>query len=249
MRPQLAVAAVLAAGGFLAGGYFLWPKPRHLADACAPVHAPVPTAARAALAAYAGRIRHDVEQMPRGVREETWQDPLTNRTRTIELTNGHLTSASGAVPDGAFERNVLVLYDGRRWMSRRIRLPAPTHVANGAAETARLNRDLVARGLAKVAGEAVVGGRRLLVLRQRPRSIASGQTFRVDVLVDPLTYVTVRTRLSVGGHSSTTDETWLPRTRESVAATRIVVPTGFRKASLNGSSDTFTLAATSHCAS
>jgi hypothetical protein len=78
MRPQLAVAAVLAAGGVVTGGYYLWPKPRHI-DACAPRHAPVPAAAKQALAAYAGRIRHEVQRSDQGSR--------TGQSTAVEYTS------------------------------------------------------------------------------------------------------------------------------------------------------------------
>ncbi len=54
VQPRLAVLAILAAGGAVFGGYYLWPSGRHLA-ACPAPHALVPAAAQRALAAYADK--------------------------------------------------------------------------------------------------------------------------------------------------------------------------------------------------
>jgi hypothetical protein len=244
--PRLAVLAVLAAGGAAFGGYYLWPTGRHVTS-CAPVHAPVPSAAQKALAAYAGRIRHDVERSgPRG-REETWSDPLTGAARSLGFVGGRLTFAYGTVPTSGAPRSVWVDYATRDWASAPLKLPGAkslTPVANAAAEAAQVNRDDVARGKASIVGKELVDGRQTLHLRQtvhlpKPRLHAIGGITRrvrippqpplhVDTWVDPLTYVMVRTRVTVRSASSVTVETWLPRTPANVAAARIVIPDGFR---------------------
>jgi hypothetical protein len=241
-RPRLAVLAVLAAGGAAFGGYYLWPSGRHVA-ACVHGHAVVPTDTQKALDAYAGRIRHDVQRALPGRREESWQDPLTGRSRQLTYEHGRLTFAYGTAPTSGIARSVWVDYRGRVWMSRALRLPGKTRVANAAAEEAQASRDKVVRGKASIVGTEAVRGTQTLHLQEtlRPeRTMIRGigpasrvhlppqPIFHVDTWVDPLTYVTVRTRFTVTGHSSVSDETWLPRTPANVAATRIVVPDGFR---------------------
>ena len=244
--PRLAVLAVLAAGGAAFGGYYLWPSGRHV-PSCAPVHAPVPSGAEKALAADAGRIRHDVERSEAGGREEIWSDPLTGSTRSLGFVRGRLTFAYGTVPTSGTPRSVWVDYRARVWASEPLRLPGNkslTPVTNAAAEAAQVNRDKVARGKASIVGKEVVDGRQTLHLREtvhlpKPRLHPTGgitqrvrippqPPLHVDTWVDPLTYVTVRTRVRVRATSSVTDETWLPRTPANVAAARIVIPDGFR---------------------
>jgi hypothetical protein len=245
LPPRLAVLAVLAAGGAAFGGYYLWPSGRHVAS-CAPVHAPVPSGAEKALAPFAGRIRHDVERSEAGSHEEIWSDPLTGSTRSLGFVHGRLTFAYGTVPTSGAPRSVWIDYPARVWASEPLRLPGNkslTTLANAAAEAAQVNRDKVAHGKASIVGKEAVDGRQTLDLREtvhlpRPRFRAIGgithrvrippqPSLHVDTWVDPLTYVTVRTRVRVRGSSSVTDETWLPRTPANVAATRIVIPDGF----------------------
>src|SRR5262245_3047603 len=92
-RPRLAVLGVLAAVGAAAGAYFLWPSARHVAS-CPSLHAPTPSAAKKALAAYAGRIRHTIERQPGAARQELWSDPLGGRTRQLIIRpDGRIASA------------------------------------------------------------------------------------------------------------------------------------------------------------
>jgi hypothetical protein len=249
LQPRLAVLAVLAAGGAAFGGYYLWPSGRHVAS-CAPTHAPVPAAAQKALAAYAGRIRHDVQRPDPATREESWSDPLTGRTRYAVYERGRLMFAFGTVPTGGVPREVWVDYGGRSWRSEPLKFRGTittsslTRETNAAAAGAQANRDKVARGTAVIVGKELVGGRETLRLREtvhppKPSFHAiGGLTQRVhippppaihlDTWVDPLTYVTRRTRTTVRGHSSVSDETWLPRTPTNIAATHIVIPDGFK---------------------
>jgi hypothetical protein len=265
--PRLAVLAVLATGSAAFGAYYLWPSGRHLA-ACTPVHAPVPAAAQKLLATYAGRIRHEMRRPESGRRQESWADPLTGRSRTVYYDGGRLVFAYGIVPTSGAARAVWVDYRGRVWRSIPLRLPGtkvtalPT-VTNGAAETAQANRDNVARGKASIVGKAVVDGRQTIQLREtirppRPRlptglprnaRIPRMPAFQLDIWVDPLTYVTLRTRTSFRGHSSVADETWLPRTPVNVDAARLIIPDGFGHEQERGSVSTssFTLSARARC--
>jgi hypothetical protein len=246
IRPQLAAAALLAAGGAAAGGFYLWPTGRHLAG-CPPLHAPVPAEAKAALAAYAGRIRFDRDRSKDGSLDVSWYDSLTGRSRQVAFDpGGRITDEFGDMPDGKFVRNVWVMYDGREWISDRQRLPSglPGRAAEPAS-LAQANRDKVFRGKATVVGRELVDGRVTLHLREIvhvpafdparlklpkgapvAKRFFQAHHFRVDTWVDPLTYLPVRTR----SPGSTSDEAWLPRTDANIAKTKIVVPRGFRRA-------------------
>jgi hypothetical protein len=241
-RPRLAVVAVLAAAGVVAGGYYLWPKGRHIAS-CPPLHAPVPAAAKKALAAYLGRIQHDVERSRDGTHDESWYDSLTGASRQVSYdAAGRVTDEFATIPAGTFERTVTVFYDGRRWVSGRQALPSGYH-GESAANGAQVNRDNVFRGRARIVGGDVVEGRPALHLREVvhipaikpasfhlpkgfpvPKQALRATKFTIDTWVDPVTYVTVRIRQG----SSVNDESWLPRTAGNIARTRAVIPAGFR---------------------
>jgi hypothetical protein len=200
----------------------------------------VPAAAEEALAAYAGRIRHDVQRSQAGGREETWNDAVTGRTRSVTYDHGRLTFAYGTVPTSGTERVVWVDYRGRLWFSRPLHVPTRATVPNAAAESAQVNRDQVARGKASIVGRDVVEGKSALHLRStlHPATPKLGglhsvqlppqPAIRVDTWVDPQTYLALRTEYTARGHSLVTDETWLPRTPANVAATKIVIPDGFK---------------------
>jgi hypothetical protein len=201
----------------------------------------VPEAARQALAAYAGRIRHDVERSVPGERVESWSDPESGRSRRLTYEHGRLAFAFGTTPTGRSARTVWVLYAGRVWMSHTLPLPGKITVANAAAEGAQFNRDEVQRRRATIVGRGAIDGRQTIHLRETVHPPApSGANlpasahlprppaYRLDTWVDPVTYVTERTQFTVGGHSSVTDEEWLPRTAANVAKTRIVIPRGFK---------------------
>jgi hypothetical protein len=170
-------------------------------------------------------------------------DPLTGHTRYVIYERGRLTLAYGTVPVDRAPRSVWVDYHGRTWTSTKLPALVKTTV-NAAAEEAQVTRDKVARGKAAIVGDQVVDGRKALQLHETvhppaPKTVTAGGigvprtvqvpqlTFQVDTWVDPLTYVTLRTRFTVRGHSSVSDETWLPRTPANVAAARIIIPDGF----------------------
>jgi len=222
-RPRLAVLAVLAAAGAAAGAYFLWPSGRHVA-ACPPVHEPMPERAQNALDAYAGRIRHTVEHESSGQRREGWADPLMGLTREVVIRpDGRVESAFETIRSGRWMDSVWVLYDARAWMSHRMRVPVGASIGFTAADEAQANRDKVAHGTARVVGKDVVGGRQAI----RVHEVLGLGGFALDTWVDPLTYVTLRTRSTLGGATATTDEAWLPRSAANVAKTRLVIPAGF----------------------
>jgi hypothetical protein len=98
-----------------------------------------------------------------------------------------------------------------------------------------------------VVGRAVVDGRETLYLRETvkvpkvnpaalglpkgmpvPKLLTRPRTIRADIWVDPLTYLTVRTRSKQTGGSPLSDTTWLPRTAVNLSATGFVVPQGFK---------------------
>ena len=204
-----------------------------------------------------------------GGREETWSDPLTGRTRYAVYERGRLTFAFGTVPTSGVARAVWVDYRARLWRSVPLRFSRETRVAtvtNGAAAEAQATRDKVAGGKAVIVEKEVVVGRQTLRLRETlhlpepklpaiggfPRSVhlPPPLAVHIDTWVDPLTYLTVRTRFTVRGHSSMTNETWLPRTRANVAAARIIIPDGFGHEPQRGNmlTSSFSVSAQARCA-
>jgi hypothetical protein len=234
VRPRLAVLAVFAAGGAAFGGYYLWPSGRQLAT-CVHGHAVVPADARQALAAYAGRIRHAVERMSDGTRDESWSDAVTGQNRQLSFdSSGRATSEFAIVPSGSFERTITVTFDAHVWMSDRHRALSRSRDPNAAATSAQANRDRVAQGRAVVVGRENVDGRTTLQLRELVhlphRTFPTPALLRFDTWVDPLTYLTVRTRTDAGRDRwSVNDESWLPRTPANLARTKPLIPAGFRR--------------------
>src|SRR5438045_8008935 len=113
MPPRLAVAAVLALAGFIAGAVFLWPRGRELP--CGARAFVSPEAAKA-LEAYAGRIEHDVELSSDGTREDTWADPLSGRTHTLSFdSDGKLRNAVLTTQVGGLAHSVWVSYPNGLW--------------------------------------------------------------------------------------------------------------------------------------
>lgn len=232
----LVAAAGSAAGILLLGG-------RDTAVGCTPLrHAAVPPAAETALTAYAGEIKHDVERAPDGTHEESWEDALAGRQRYVGYgPGGEIRYAEESTRQGRFEHFVTVQYDGRFWMDHKVAFPSQAAPRNEAAQIAQTNRDQVANGRTSIIGRDRVDGRTTLHLHQvvHPQFPGNPQvpkgvrvpappTFQIDTWVDPLTYLTVRTRFSQQGGSLLTDETWLPRTAANVAQTKLVIPPGFR---------------------
>jgi hypothetical protein len=242
------VAALLAGAGVLA---LIWSNGTDTSAACPPrTHAPVPAAAKKALAGYSGRIIHDVEHSTRDrTRDEWWDDPLTGRRRQIAFDrNGRLESEFVTTISGGVERSVWVLYPAHSVLITRHPFPARyQRHSSGAAGIAQINRDKVANGTATIVDRETIGGRETLHLRETihpappptdtfgvpllPKNFRFSATpqFNIDTWVDPLTYLPVRTRVGAGGGSTITDETWLPRTPANIAKTKLVIPAGFKR--------------------
>jgi hypothetical protein len=234
------VAALLAGAGILAA---IWSNGTNHSAACAPLkHAPVPPTAEKALAAYAGRIRHDVVRSASHVTSEAWDDTLENRMHEISFgPGGEIAFEAEISRQGKIQRFVTVQYTDRVWMSHDQPLSFGPGPANAAAQTAQANRDKVANGKATVVGRELVDGAETLHLHEVihphfptstsfPPGINPPQppAFKVDTWVDPLTYLTVQSRFGPPGPGSVTSVTWLPRTPANIAKTKVVIPVGFR---------------------
>jgi hypothetical protein len=246
LRPRLVAAALTACGLAAAAGYVLWPSGRHVAT-CRPLHAAVPDAAAKALAAYATRISYSVERSGSRVTGRIWSDPLTGRTRQVSFDRrGRVSEAFATLTRGHSKHATWVLYGTRRWQSSVTQVPAANAGSgNTAAAIAQVSRDKVADGTARILGRQVVDGVETLHLREtlRPRMpklpanlqrskgihLQAPPPFRVDTWVEALTYLPVRTSISVNGHTSVTDEAWLARTPANVAKTRLAIPAGFKR--------------------
>jgi hypothetical protein len=227
---------LLAGVGIIAA---IWSNGTKNSTACAPFeHTPVPAAATKALAAYSGRIVHDVERSTRSARSESWEDVLTGNRRQLTFDQrGQLESELVTTMRGNTERTYWVLYPARNVTVTSHPIPTrfQRHGSPGAAELAQANRDKVTNGTAKIVG------RQTLHLHETvhppPPPPPSGMplphgfhypeppAFTVDTWVDPLTYLTVRS----SAFGSITDETWLPRKPANIARTMLVVPAGFRR--------------------
>jgi len=212
-----------------------------------PVQAPVSAAARQALAAYADRIQLGVEHSTGRAREEMWNDPVTGRSRQLSINGkGQVTNQFATSYSGGFTVTIWVNYLARSWTRDR----APTGIVprkgNSAAELVQANRDDVTNGTARIVGHETVDGEATLHLRKTvhpalpagitlPKGAHRGllrslPTFLVDTWVDPLTYLPIRMETTVHGHSTVTDNSWLPRTASAIAETRVAIPTGFKQA-------------------
>ena len=69
-----------------------------------------------------------------------------------------------------------------------------------------------------------------------PKALTQPRTEHADIWVDPLTYLTIRTRSQESPGFSVSDTTWLPRTALNLAATTFVAPQSFRRVSEQSSS-------------
>jgi hypothetical protein len=237
-------AALLAGVGIIAA---IWSNGTTHSAACPPVHAPVPAAAQKALAAYTGRIEHDIEHSGDGTRDEWWDDAITGQRRQIAWDrNGRVESEFVTMTSGGVQRSAWVLYPARTVTITNERFPTVLQ-RNGsqtAANIAQINRDMVANGRATIVGREEIDGRQTLHLRQTihpavppapagmplPKGfhIPRMPAFKVDTWVDPLTYLTVRTRVGEPSGASFRDESWLLRTPANIAKTKLVIPPGFK---------------------
>ena len=215
---------------------------------CAPVHAPVPAAAKTALAAYTGRIEHDIEHSGDGTRDEWWDDAVTGQRRQIAWDrNGRVESEFVTTTSGGVQRSAWALYSAHtvRITTERFPIVLQRNGSQAAANIAQINRDLVANGNATVVGREKIDGRQTVHLRETihpamppaptgmplPNGfhIPRMPAFNVDTWVDPLTYLTVRVRVGEPAGASVRDETWLSRTPANIAKTKLVVPRGFKR--------------------
>jgi hypothetical protein len=230
------VGGVLAAG--IAFVILQWADSGSKQAACAPVE--LTPAGRQTLAGYAGRIEHDVVREPGGSRTESWTDPTTGRTRTVNFgATGQIKSELESVERGRSSTLTMVDYGGRNWIVQHAHgRPA---LLTAAGLSAEYRRD-VGLGLWTVLGRASVDRRATVHLQQiqnlpaprLPKGVtiprAQLQTHaRTDVWVDALTYVPVRIDSTIDGSRSRTDEAWLPRTPANVAAAELVVPRAFKR--------------------
>jgi hypothetical protein len=252
----LAILGMYAAAGAVAGIVYALAGPSHSPSHAACGSVPVPAAAQRVLAGYMGRIEHQVMHEPGGIREETWSDPLSGRTRQVSFAaGGQLLTAFGTVRQGRSELTTIVNYGERTWIVNELPIPGSGDLQkDGAALLAATYRDEVAHATAKILGKQLVDGRETLHLRQilrfpplpRPKGVPKGvplpkvqpRTIVEDTWVDPLTYLPVQQGFELGGHESLTAETWLPRTNASVAQTKLVIPAGFRRLRPNRSNGT-----------
>ena len=249
MRSKLPViggaAALLAGVGIIAA---IWSNGTKQSPACAPVHAAIPATAKTALAAYTGRIEHDIEHSGDGSRDEWWDDAITGQRRQIAWDrDGRLESEFVTTTSGGVQRSAWVLYPAHTVTitSNRFPIPLQRNGSQAAANIAQINRDMVANGRAAIIGRSEIDGRRTLQLRQTihpavpptpkemplPKGfhIPRMPAFNVDTWVDPLTYLTVRVRVDEPAGASVRDETWLSRTPANIAKTKLVVPPGFKR--------------------
>jgi len=218
IRPLLAMAAVGAVAGFVAGGCFLWLAARD-ASAEPVARAPVPAEAQAAVDAYAGHIEHVIARGDTGERSETWLDPVTRRGRELILRfNAPLTrplAGVATVQVGDVEETYYVDYADLTWTSRSHAAPCSLLPANLATALAQQVWSGVASGELTIAGHSTLRGRDVLELHGTPR----GREW-----VDPLTYVPLRTQFAF----SSAETYWLQRTPRNIAKTALRVPAGFK---------------------
>jgi len=200
----------------------------------------VPPAAARSLAADAGLIRHDVDESSNGTRSESWDDPLTQRTRQISFDEaGRIVNESASRMHGRTQISTWVDYADRNWIVDHAILPAAPAGGDGAAAVAADYRRGVANGLARIVGKATIDGLPALHLRQITRipstpdgGVTNGmpaEQFRVDAWVDSTTYLPLRLRTSNAGAWTETNETWVPRTPANLAKLSVVIPAGFRQ--------------------
>jgi hypothetical protein len=227
VRLRLALVTVLVAAGV--AGFFLWPRGNHAAGCSDGAVAPLPAGAQKALDSYGSSIRYDIETLGDGERHDSWLDPVTGATRILSFdSEGRLTAEQGLSWTGNVLHSVTVSFTARGWTAATASASSAYRSGEGSAadESAGVRRDLAA-GTAKMLGRAVIGGRETLHIRW----------LTVDLWVDPLTYVPVRTMVGRAGHGSVSGTiTWLPGTASNLLSTTIVVPQGFRQ--LTGPSTT-----------
>ena len=248
-------AAVATVGSI--SGILLLPRSTSTAVGCAPTHVPIPSSAKTALARYLGSIRYDRQRSGDGLVDESWSDAVTQRTRNVDYgADGKVQSEFVTTQRRRTLHFTTVDYSARNWMREQQRLPYAAEGDGGAVQTAQGNFDRVAEHKARIVGKATVDGRSTLHLVENqtipahtvklpppgqfakglkipkgfriPPAVFPAMHFHTDTWVDPVTYLPVRTGLTVHGHTTVTDERWLPRTPANLAKTEVVIPRGFR---------------------
>ena len=160
-----------------------------------------------------------------GVVWETWVDSDEDRWRSLSRrADGRSLYEHEISGDDSHISAVVVNHEERTWWTyagpgERAGVPHPTpdeiraHLAEGRLEE-----------VGRTAEE--------IHLRSRPvekRADAQVLVAVGDLWVDATTFLPRRSSVTAGGTSSTARYTWLPRTEESVASTRLTVPPGYRQ--------------------
>jgi hypothetical protein len=236
MSLRLALAALLALAGFVAGAVFLWPRGR---DAACVRPGRLSGEAVRRLAGYAGKIEHGVEHSHDGGHEEWWVDSNTGNRRQLTYdVRGKLTGEFATAYTGTIERTAWIFYTDGTFQTDVRRVGAGRN-PNPALADAQANLARVAGHQAAVVGRDALGVH-LREIRHMPmpkgtfsaairRQIARTRTVHIDTWVDPVTYLTVREAFRDGSGSTVIDEHWLSRTPANVARTRLVIPRGFSR--------------------
>ena len=249
------------AAGAVAGIVYAFAGHSHAARTACGVPAPLSSNAHSLLAAESTRIRATVTRTGGRVGEESWADPVTQRTRQLSFGRyGRVNGQFESVRRGGTDVTTFVDYDGRTWLTKSTAVSHGEGTVETPAEESKTYRTGIENGEQKIVGHELVDGAATLHLRQVSHDPASrpklppgwpknakvpmipARTIRVDTWVDASTYVPVRTEAGFGDTPSQTSETWLPRTPANVAKTRLVIPAGFRRQSTTGSSAFFTIA-------
>jgi hypothetical protein len=182
------------------------------------------------MAANARRIEHSVTRDADGSREESWYDLPTGRdVERSSDPNGKPTDV-WTIPAGKLARmghlrGADVLGGSRaavppprsRASHRRTGEPRQGLPPAGERRRARRRRWQADASPARA--------------RPHPRKVTQLRAvdYQLDTWVDPLTYVTVRARVSGHQGSSVRDVTWPARTPANLARLKLVIPRGFER--------------------
>jgi hypothetical protein len=215
-RARLAIALVPLLAGLVAGVVLL----------------AVPRSAAPSLAAYAGRVEYTDEHDSDGLRTQVWFDPVGRRMRQMRVFPASpLTEELATYNSSGVEYMVFVVGVERSYALTRVPVPPACRVLlarNAAAQWAAQLRAQVARGATVVVDRETVDGRSTLRLRRAAPPAGS----RIELWVDPSTYVPVRERTTTRSRTAVDEIHWLPRTTASAALARPVIPTGRRRVSV-----------------
>jgi hypothetical protein len=215
-RARLGIALVPLLAGLVAGVVLL----------------ALPRAATPSLAAYAGSVEYTDEHDSNGGRTQLWFDPVGRRTRQIRVFPASpLTEELATYNLSGVEYMVFVVGTEQSYALTRVPVPPACRVLlarNAAARWAAELRAQVARGATVVVDRETVHGRPTLRLRRAAPPPGS----RIELWVDPSTYVPVRERTTTRTGTADDEIHWLPRTPASAALARPVIPAGRRRVSV-----------------